>query len=182
MLKVIPAAHILLLVCTTNILYAEIIYDFSNNTKLKGWNIVDDNVMGGRSRGSLRLDSNNNGVFSGYISLKNYGGFSSIRYRNKRVSIDDSKYIILRIYGDNNYYQLRIKSNYYDRHVYVKQFFAKKEWQEVKIKINSMEPQFRGRRLNMNNFGSDSFVELGILIGNKVEEEFSLIIDHILLK
>ncbi|MFL3027781.1 MAG: CIA30 family protein, partial [Candidatus Neomarinimicrobiota bacterium] len=117
MLKIIPAAHILLLVCTTNILYAEIIYDFSNNTKLKGWNIVDDNVMGGRSRGSLRLDSNNNGVFSGYISLKNYGGFSSIRYRNKRVSIDDSEYIILRIYGDNNYYQLRIKSNYYDRHV-----------------------------------------------------------------
>ena len=81
MLKVIPAAHILLLVCTTNILYAEIIYDFSNNTKLKGWNIVDDNVMGGRSRGFLRLDSNNNGVFSGYISLKNYGvliGFPAI--------------------------------------------------------------------------------------------------------
>ena len=49
-------------------------------------------------------------------------------------------------------------------------------------KIKSMEPQFRGRRLNMRNFEDNSFVELGILIGNKVEEKFSLIIDHILLK
>ena len=53
---------------------------------------------------------------------------------------------------------------------------------EVKIRIKSMQPQFRGRRLNMRNFDDNSFVELGILIGNKVEEDFSLIIDHILLK
>ena len=52
----------------------------------------------------------------------------------------------------------------------------------MKIKINSMEPKFRGRKLNMRNFDDNSFVELGILIGNKVEEDFSLIIDHILLK
>ena len=43
----------------------KIIYDFSSKNKLKGWNIVDDNVMGGWSRGSLRLDSKGNGVFSG---------------------------------------------------------------------------------------------------------------------
>ena len=45
-----------------------------------------------------------------------------------------------------------------------------------------MAPQLRGRRLNMRKFNDNSFVELGILIGNKVEEEFSLVIDHILLK
>ena len=41
-------------------LKAEVIYDFSSKNKLKGWNVVDDNVMGGRSRGSLRLDSEGN--------------------------------------------------------------------------------------------------------------------------
>ena len=105
MLKIKSSPLIFLLLIIINILNAEIIYDFSNNNKLKGWNIVDDNVMGGRSRGSLRLDSKGNGVFSGYISLKNYGGFSSIRYRSKRVDINEFEYIVLKIFGDNNYYQ-----------------------------------------------------------------------------
>ena len=42
-----------------------------------------------------------------------------------------------------------------------------------------MKPQFRGRKLRMRNFNSDSIVEFGILIGNKVNEEFSLLIDYI---
>ena len=76
MIKNTSSLLIFLLVCIVNILNAEVIYDFSSKNKLKGWNIVDDNVMGGWSRGSLRLDSKGNGVFSGYISLINYGGFS----------------------------------------------------------------------------------------------------------
>ena len=52
MLKIKSSPLIFLLLIIINILNAEIIYDFSNNNKLKGWNIVDDNVMGGRSRGS----------------------------------------------------------------------------------------------------------------------------------
>lgn len=182
MLKISSLLQILYLILFISFINAEIIYDFSSKKNLKGWNIVDDGVMGGRSKGSLRLDSNGNGVFSGYISLRNYGGFSSIRHRSKSVDINEYEYIVLKVFGDNNYYQLRIKSNYYDRHVYVKEFYAKNEWQEVKIKINSMAPQLRGRRLNMRKFNDNSFVELGILIGNKVEEEFSLVIDHILLK
>ena len=120
MLKISSLSQILYLVLYTGIINAEIIYDFSSKKNLKGWNIVDDGVMGGRSKGSLRLDSNGNGVFSGYISLRNYGGFSSIRHRSKSVDINEYEYIVLKVFGDNNYYQLRIKSNYYDRHVYVK--------------------------------------------------------------
>ena len=45
-----------------------------------------------------------------------------------------------------------------------------------------MKPQFRGRKLRMKNFKDDSIVEVGILIGNKVQEEFTLFIDQISLK
>ena len=45
-----------------------------------------------------------------------------------------------------------------------------------------MKPQFRGRKLRMNNFNERSIVEIGILIGNKVEEEFTLFIDNIALE
>ena len=66
--------------------------------------------------------------------------------------------------------------------MYVKNFFAKIGWQEIEIPLRSMEPQFRGRKLRMANFNSNSIMEFGILIGNKVEEQFSLKIDHVILK
>ena len=58
---------------------AEVLYDFSENSSLRYWSVVDDGVMGGVSQGSLRINYEGHGVFSGYVSLENYGGFSSIR-------------------------------------------------------------------------------------------------------
>ena len=65
---------------------------------------------------------------------------------------------------------------------YVKDFFAPDAWSEIKIPLEAMRPQFRGMRLNMNKFSGDSIVQFGILVGNKVEEDFMLMIDSIYLK
>ena len=66
--------------------------------------------------------------------------------------------------------------------MYSKAFFVKNEWQEISIPLEKMRPQFRGRKLKMSNFKEDSIVEIGILIGNKTEEKFTLFIDKISLK
>ena len=161
---------------------AEIIYDFSENSNLRNWRVVDDGVMGGRSQGSLRVNFEGHGVFSGFVSLENYGGFSSIRYNTTPINVIGYDYISIKVFGDNKEYQLRIKSDYYDRHVYSKPFFAKNEWQEISIPLGKMKPQFRGRKLRMSNFNERSIVEIGILIGNKVEEDFTLFIDSISLE
>ena len=161
---------------------AEIIYDFSENSNLRNWRVIDDGVMGGRSQGSLRINFEGHGVFSGFVSLENYGGFSSIRYNTTPINVIGYDYISIKVFGDNKEYQLRIKSDYYDRHVYSKPFFAKNEWQEISIPLGKMKPQFRGRKLRMSNFNERSIVEIGILIGNKVEEDFTLFIDSISLE
>ena len=161
---------------------AKILYDFSEDSNLKYWSVVDDGVMGGISRGSLRVNYEGYGVFKGYISLENYGGFSSIRYNTGSVNIADYESISIRVFGDDKDYQLRIKSDYYDRHVYVTNFYAERKWQEILIPLDQMKPYFRGRELRMSNFKQNSIVEIGILIGNKVEEDFTLFIDKISLK
>jgi len=161
---------------------AKIVYDFSEDSSLRNWRVIDDGVMGGRSQGSLRINFEGHGVFSGFVSLENYGGFSSIRYNTTPVNVIEYDYISIKVFGDNKEYQLRIKSDYYDRHVYSKPFFAKSEWQEISIPLGKMEPQFRGRLLRMGNFNERSIVEIGILIGNKVEEDFTLFIDSISLE
>ena len=165
-----------------NIIKASVLYDFHINSKLQGWMVVDDGVMGGRSSGNLSLTKDGNGLYEGYISLRNYGGFSSVRCRTEINNVEKYDFIAIRVLGDNKYYQLRIRSNRSDNHVYVKKFFAKDEWNTIRIPLNSMEPQFRGRKLRMKKFNSNRIVEVGILIGNKVEEDFSLLIDYIILE
>ncbi|MBH91074.1 MAG: CIA30 family protein [Candidatus Marinimicrobia bacterium] len=162
-------------------LKAEVIYDFKRDRYSGNWRVINDGVMGGLSSGKLGIDDNGNGVFYGFVSLDNYGGFTSIRLR-KKVQLNNYNKIVLRVFGDNKLYQLRVKSRSRDRHVYVKNFYAESKWQEIEIDLKSMKPQFRGRKLNKKNFNNGSIEEIGILVGNKVEEEFRLKIDYLILK
>ena len=175
------AFTILMTLFTTMKSEGKMIYDFHENSSFRNWAIVDDGVMGGLSAGNLRIGDDGNGLFYGYVSLDNYGGFTSVRFR-KNISLKGYDNIVLRVLGDNKFYQLRIRSGYSDRHSYVKRFYAGDEWSDIEIPLSSTEPQFRGRSLRMRNFNGNSLVELGLLIGNKVEERFALKIDHIRLK
>ena len=62
---------IMAMMISRTFLNAEVIYDFSENKNLDGWYVVDDGVMGGRSRGRLQIENNDTGLFSGKISLDN---------------------------------------------------------------------------------------------------------------
>ena len=57
-----------------------VIYDFSQGSEPRGWEVEDDVVMGGRSEGAFSLNQEGNAVFSGNVSLENNGGFSSVQY------------------------------------------------------------------------------------------------------
>ena len=53
--------------------------------------------------------------------------------------------------------------------------------QRIDIPLNDFYPSFRGNRLRINNFSSQTIKEIAILIGNKKNENFKLIIDKILV-
>ncbi len=55
------------------------VFDFSKESSLRNWVIINDGVMGGLSRGQLTLSPEGYGKFSGTVSLANNGGFTSIR-------------------------------------------------------------------------------------------------------
>ena len=161
---------------------SDTIFDFNEESTLKDWFIVDDVVMGGRSSGSFGIDAQGHGIFKGVISLENYGGFSSVRHRFKKKSIGDYTKIVLKVKGDGKEYQFRVKANASDFYSYISTFSTNKEWQEIEILLNDMYPTFRGRRLNRPNFNSAGIEELALLIGNKKEEHFQLLVDKIWLE
>ncbi len=158
------------------------IFDFTIDSSLDSWYIMDDVVMGGRSDGNMKINEDGHGIFHGDVSLENNGGFSSVRYRPELLDVSDYKSCKLRVKGDGKSYQFRIKSDAYDRFSYIYTFDTTGEWETVVIPLHDMYPSFRGRRLDMDNYSGQTLAELAILIGNKKNESFQLEIDKITLE
>jgi hypothetical protein len=158
-----------------------IIYNFDNNSDLKRWVIVNDDVMGGISSSYLIINSDGNGVFEGRISTAYNGGFSSLRFNCNKTYIRQNSHFKMKIRGDGKDYQLRIKSNRDDYYSYIISFKTSGEWETVTIPTEEMYASFRGRELDMKKFNSDSFEQITFLFGNKKDENFKLLIDSIIL-
>jgi NADH dehydrogenase [ubiquinone] 1 alpha subcomplex assembly factor 1 len=157
------------------------IFDFHPDADLNNWTVVNDGVMGGRSRSTLSLDQAGHGVFSGRVSLENNGGFASIRLQCGRIDLN-SKAMVLRVKGDGKRYQFRIRARKNDYYSYIHYFETSGDWEDISLPLADFYPTFRGRKLDLPNFSGNVLEEIGILIGNKRPENFQLLIDSIGLK
>ncbi len=158
------------------------IFEFTPDSDLSNWIIVDDVVMGGRSNGQFQINDEGHGWFHGYVSTENYGGFSSVRFNCGLLKIHEFKTVEIRLKGDAKSYQFRCKTDRYDRHSYIHDFQTSGNWETIEIPLGEMKPRFRGRQLNMPDYPANFVEEMAILIGNKKNEDFSLQIDYIRLK
>jgi len=153
------------------------IYTFSTQSNSKEWRIVNDGVMGGLSRSSLKLTEAGHGQFSGHVSLANSGGFASVQLSTTIKRDEEMKFIVMRVKGDGKRYEFRLKSSVSQSESYVHPFATSGEWEILKLEISEFYPQFRGRKLNIPNFNFTSIEQLSFLIANKQEEDFELLID-----
>lgn len=162
---------------------SQVLYNFNSNSNPLDWQIVNDGVMGGRSKGHFEINDEGHGVFSGNVSLENNGGFTSIQHQlSFAEDAAEYRFAELRLKGDGKRYQFRIKANQVDRHSYMAYFQTSGSWETVSIPLSSMYPTFRGRRIDIPNFNESDIEQISFLISNKQEEQFELLIDHIQLK
>ena len=161
------------------IMFFMLLFDFSPESDLNNWQVVDDVVMGGRSDGQFSLNEQGHGVFEGRVSLENNGGFSSVRHRFESKSLSGQQKFVLRLKGDGKRYQFRAKTSQSDRHSYIYYFETTGDWQTVEIPFQEMYPAFRGRKLKLPNFPGEQAAEIAFLIGNKKAETFKLVIDKV---
>jgi len=158
------------------------IFDFKHKKSTAGWNVVNDGVMGGLSHGEIAISDAGNGLFIGYVSTENNGGFSSVRHKFKTKQVSKYENVILKVRGDGKSYQFRIKENSAQRHSYVTAFETSGKWETIKLPFTSFYPSFRGLDLDIPNFSGQEMEEIAILIGNKKNEAFSLEIESIVLE
>lgn len=158
-----------------------IIYNFDSKDDLKDWTIVNDGVMGGVSQSSIQLNDEGNAVFRGEISLDNNGGFASVRRRTNINTVQNYKFVNLRVRGRVSTYQFRIKQSVQDSYSYVHKFELTPEWRTVQLPLSAFYPRFRGQNLDLPHFEANVIEEIAFLIGNKKEEHFELEIEKIYL-
>ena len=159
-----------------------VIFDFTKEADLKNWFVINDTVMGGVSAGKIGKDTAGNGLFEGHVSLDNNGGFTSVRYDAGKIKLQGYSKFLIVLKGDGKAYRFNVKTNSKDYYAYVYGFKTTGNWQTIEIPFSNMVPSFRGQLLNMANFSGDYMEEIGILIGNKIAEDFKMAIDNIIVQ
>lgn len=147
------------------------------------WYVVNDSVMGGISNSQV-LYENDNLVFTGNVSLANNGGFASIRTLLDVQSQDITK-IMLRIKGDGQTYQLRLRTNeYMDGAAYTRSFSTtKNEWLNIESLPEDFQLTYRGRLLEQQpTINFKNIKQLGFMIAGKQAGEFRLEVEKIEFK
>lgn len=158
------------------------LFDFAKMENMNDWLIVNDGVMGGLSKSKIFMSNSNTAIFSGNVTLENNGGFASTRTRARPFRLDDYKGIKIRVKGDGNKYQFRIRTDdRFDGVSYRYHFETKvNQWETISIPFNKCVPVFRGRILRDEKAISSSEIQqLGILISDKQTGKFQLEIQWI---
>lgn len=159
-----------------------ILYSFTEQGKGK-WRVQDDVVMGGRSDSQLKITDENHAHFSGRVSLENNGGFCSIHQTVEKkpyVIAEKSVAFVLLLKGDGKDYNFRVRTPN-GRHSYGFTFPTKGDdkWETISIPFNAMEAEYHGESVEVPNYAGENIVEMQLLIGNKKEETFEILIESI---
>ncbi|MEM9387492.1 MAG: CIA30 family protein [Pseudomonadota bacterium] len=153
-----------------------LITDFSPDSADLAWYVVNDSVMGGRSKGDFSSGASSL-LFTGATNT-NGGGFSSIR--TAALTLDLSAYdgICLRVRGDGRRYTWRLST---DARVYGQPVgywadfdTADEEWTTVHIPFTAFVPQFRGARLRGPALDTSRIRGMGLMIYDKRDGPFRL--------
>lgn len=155
--------------------------NFTSTKDSKEWHAITDVVMGGVSKSNFKITTDSIGLFSGYVSLENNGGFAMVKHKTT-ASCKGFTTICITLKGDGKAYQFRTKENTETKHWFIAPFTTNGEWQTIEIKLSNMYAMFRGNKVTVPNFNGDNINEIAFLIGNKKAEKFKLELKSITLK
>ena len=145
------------------------------------WQVVNDGVMGGLSRSHISFDEGT-ATFEGTVSLENNGGFASVRTRLGPTDLGDWDGIALRLGGDGQTYELRLRTDdAWDGVAYRARFVAPDgEPRTVRVPFSTFRPTRRGRVPEGAAPLDPSRIEqIGFLIGDGQEGQFRIRVEWI---
>ncbi len=160
-----------------------LVFDFGEGKDFGRWSIINDGVMGGLSESKAQL--NDDAVlFSGTVSLKNNGGFVSLRGPMGYYDLSEYSFCEIRYKSDTDRkFELLIeKETPFYLPKYRKKFGEKSEdWQTLKIPLRELEISRMGNTMaeGIDPKELAGIKRIGFILADKQEGSFELWIDYL---
>ena len=155
-----------------------LIFGFTEDGIEEKWIVVNDNVMGGRSKGGFEFKKDK--LFFSGITNTNGGGFSSIRTIPINFNLKNKTGLHFRYKGDGRTYKLGVRMD--GKSVsYRTNFTTGNGWQEAKIPFDNMDVSWRGRPLSKaeHPLQKSKIRSIEFMIYDKQDGPFKLQVDWI---
>ena len=123
------------------------LFDFTDPDTANAWHAIDDRVMGGISRSTLRHDPAGHAVFEGTVSLEHNGGFASVRSSRGERGLSGAGTCLIELRGDNKQFKLSLLTDDgFDSLNYQASFAPKgTDWQTLHLSLADFRASVRGR-------------------------------------
>ncbi|MCX5896143.1 MAG: CIA30 family protein [Proteobacteria bacterium] len=158
------------------------IFSFSDPKAVEQWRPINDVVMGGVSQSTFKASGRGAALFTGIVSLENFGGFASASSRPADHDLSGCQGVAMRIKGDGKRYKCNIKTDtVFTGFSYQSPFnTGNGVWTVIKFPFNTFVPTFRGSAVsNAEPIDPKKVKSFGFLIADKQEGPFRLEIDWI---
>lgn len=154
------------------------LFDF-NNTNEARWQIVNDGVMGGRSKGQFVIDEGKL-VFTGTLVTRG-GGFTSVR-TNGRINLEGYDGVELRVRGGGRTFDVAVGDDARLRGRNISRrapFQTGAEWTWVRVPFSTLGKTIFGRRVNAPDINLATVNRIGFFIADGIDGPFQLEVDEI---
>jgi NADH dehydrogenase [ubiquinone] 1 alpha subcomplex assembly factor 1 len=138
--------------------------------------------MGGVSYSRFDFVGESTAVFSGSVSLKNSGGFASVRSTPSLYDLGKYAGLLLRVRGDGKKYKMNLKTEATLDGVQYQAVFETRQnaWTEIVIPFSMFVPMFRGvYAYDSPSLDITTIRSFGFLVSDKQEGPFRLEIDWV---
>lgn len=127
-----------------------VLFDFADPTAARAWRAIDDRVMGGLSRSTLRHDPAGHAVFAGVVSLDRNGGFASVRSSPDDRGHPGAQTCLIDVRGENRSFKLSLLTDDGFDIVSHQAGFAPAgaHWETLRLPLADFRASFRGREVS----------------------------------
>jgi len=161
---------------------SKLMTDFTEKATALKWISINDSVMGGISDGDFEVSEADTLVFSGSLSLKNRGGFASMRTQPADLDISNFDTIQMRVKGDGRSYKVHLRTaktrsaSAYSAPLPTEDGV----WQNISIPLKAFKFTMFGRHIpTARRLRPADVVSVGVMLADKQAGPFRLEIDWI---
>ncbi len=152
--------------------------DFGDADELARWEVVNDGVMGGRSKGHI-AQSDGALSFSGTIN-NNGGGFTSLRRELHDGAMAGARTLRIVYRGDGRSYEATLRSDARERgrriayRAPVTPEESAGEWSVAVIDLDSLETSLFGQQVDAPAFATQEAHSVGLIIADGIDGDFAM--------